>query len=91
MSFTQWFTRSTPIVSCTPAMNATLSFVPTPSALATRTGLRRPVQRKQAAERSDPGQHAGRVSLARQSLDSAHGFIARVDVDARLAIVHSAH
>ena len=39
MSLTQWFTRSWPTVSCRPASMATLSFVPTPSALATSTGL----------------------------------------------------
>ena len=40
MSFTQWFTRSAPTVSCRPVMNATLSLVPTPSALDTSTGSR---------------------------------------------------
>ena len=39
MSLTQWFTRSWPTVSCRPASIATLSFVPTPSALETSTGL----------------------------------------------------
>ena len=34
----QWFTRSCPIVSCRPLSIATLIFVPTPSALATRSG-----------------------------------------------------
>ena len=38
MSFTQWFTRSRPTVSCMPAAIATLSLVPTPSMLLTRTG-----------------------------------------------------
>src|ERR671926_224966 len=38
MSFVQWLTRSWPIVSCRPASIATLIFVPTPSALATRRG-----------------------------------------------------
>ncbi len=40
MSLTQWFTRSTPTVSCRFAMKATFSLVPTPSALDTSTGSR---------------------------------------------------
>src|SRR5881394_2432739 len=38
MSLTQWLTRSRPMVLCVSVRNATLSFVPTPSADATRTG-----------------------------------------------------
>src|SRR5512142_542047 len=38
MSFVQWLTRSWPIVSWRFASIATLIFVPTPSALATRSG-----------------------------------------------------
>jgi hypothetical protein len=38
MSLTQWLTRSAPTVSWVSIMNATLSFVPTPSALETSTG-----------------------------------------------------
>ena len=38
MSLTQWFTRSAPMVLCWLAMKATLSLVPTPSALDTSTG-----------------------------------------------------
>src|SRR5918998_995502 len=40
MSLTQWLTRSRPIVLCVFVSKATLSFVPTPSAEATRTGAR---------------------------------------------------
>ena len=42
MSLTQWLTRSAPTVSCRPERNATLSLVPTPSALDTSTGASRP-------------------------------------------------
>ena len=42
MSFTQWFTRSSPTVPCRPVRNATFNFVPTPSAELTSTGLRYP-------------------------------------------------
>src|SRR5918993_1427466 len=38
MSFTQWFTRSAPTVLWIPVSKAILSFVPTPSADATRIG-----------------------------------------------------
>src|SRR5688500_3523705 len=38
MSLTQWFTRSWPMVSWRPAICATFSFVPTPSALETSSG-----------------------------------------------------
>ncbi len=67
-------------------MNATFSFVPTPSALDTSTGLAVPlaVQAEQAAERSDLGEHAGRERAARERPDAPHGFVAGVDVDARL-------
>ena len=43
-------------------MNATFSFVPTPSALETSTGslIAVAVEPEQAAERADVGQHAGR-------------------------------
>src|SRR5664279_6025851 len=44
MSFTQWFTRSCPTVPWTPAAIATFSFVPTPSAEATRSGSDIPVK-----------------------------------------------
>ena len=37
MSLTQWFTRSSPTVVCRFARQATLSFVPTPSVLPTRS------------------------------------------------------
>src|SRR5262245_52397896 len=40
MSLTQWLTRSAPQVSWRPISIATLSFVPTPSVDATRTGSR---------------------------------------------------
>ena len=90
MSLTQWFTRSAPIVSCRPVMNATFSFVPTPSALDTSTGSRQStaIQTEQAAERSDLRQDAGRERGARQRFDSPHGLVAGVDVDAGLSIVH---
>src|SRR4030095_7426906 len=42
MSFTQWFTRSAPTVSCLSIAKAIFNFVPTPSTLATRTGSRIP-------------------------------------------------
>ena len=42
MSSTQWFTRSTPTVSCLSIANAIFNFVPTPSTLATNTGSRIP-------------------------------------------------
>ena len=44
MSFTQWFTRSCPTVRWTPAAIATLTFVPTPSVEATRSGSDIPVK-----------------------------------------------
>ena len=86
MSLTQWLTRSTPIVSWTPVMNATFSLVPTPSALATSTGsrYRAGVEAEQAAERADLGQHAGRERRARQRPDAPDDFVAGVDVDAGL-------
>ncbi len=40
MSLTQWLTRHCPTVSCRPVAKASLSFVPTPSALDTSTGSR---------------------------------------------------
>ena len=52
---------------------------------------RRPVEREQPAERSDARQHAGRVGAARERLDAPHGFVAGVDVDARLAVVDLRH
>ena len=72
---------------CTPVMNATRSFVPTPSALATSTGSSMPgrAETEQAAERSDVGQHAGRERAARQRADAADDLVAGVDVDARPA------
>ncbi len=42
MSSMQWFTRSTPTVSCLSIANAIFNFVPTPSMLATSTGSRIP-------------------------------------------------
>ena len=42
MSFTQWLTRSAPTVSWRPERKATLSLVPTPSALETSTGASSP-------------------------------------------------
>src|SRR4029077_13596111 len=42
MSSTQWFTRSTPTVSCLFIAKAIFNFVPTPSTLATNTGSRMP-------------------------------------------------
>ena len=42
MSLTQWFTRSTPTVSCLSIAKAIFNFVPTPSILATNTGSRIP-------------------------------------------------
>ncbi len=42
MSFTQWFTRSAPTVSCRFMAKAIFNFVPTPSTLATSTGSRIP-------------------------------------------------
>src|SRR4051812_1933194 len=42
MSFTQWFTRSSPTVPWRPVRKASFSLVPTPSVLATRTGCRAP-------------------------------------------------
>ena len=90
MSLTQWFTRSAPTVSCRPVMNATFSFVPTPSALDTSTGSRYAVavEPEQAAERPDVGQHARREGAARERLDAADGLVAGVDVDAGLPVVH---
>ena len=92
MSLTQWLTRSTPIVECTPVMNATRSLVPTPSALATSTGIRQPgaAEVEQPAKRADLRQHARRERAARQRPDPAHDFVAGVDVDARLLVVHAA-
>ena len=69
-------------------MNATLSFVPTPSALRDEHRIRDVApEREQSAERSDARQHARRVGLARQRLDAPHDLVAGVDVDARLAVV----
>ena len=84
MSLTQWLTRSAPTVSCRPVMNATFSFVPTPSALDTSTGSRQrvAVEPEQPAEGADLGQHAGRERRPRERLDAADGLVAGVDVDA---------
>ena len=62
MSLTQWFTRSTPTVSCRFARKATFSFVPTPSALDDehRLAVAAGLQLEQPAERSDVGEHARR-------------------------------
>ena len=71
-------------------MNATRSFVPTPSALATSTGSRDAarVQAEEAAERSDLGEHARRERAARQRPDAADDFVAGVDVDPGLLVIH---
>ncbi len=46
------------------------------------------IEREQSAERTDLGQHAGRERRARQGFDASDGFVAGVDVDAGLAIIH---
>ena len=90
MSLTQWLTRSTPIVRCTPVMNATRSLVPTPSALGDehRVGDAGRVETEQPAERSDVREHARRERAARQRADPADDFVAGVDVDAGLLVIH---
>ena len=67
-------------------MNATRSFVPTPSALATSTGSRSPrgASAEEAAERADVGEHARRERAARERADAADDLVAGVDVDAGL-------
>ena len=72
-------------------MNATLSLVPTPSALATSTGSSKPAasSAEEPAERSDLRQDAGREGAARERLDPAHDFVAGVDVDAGCLVVHA--
>src|SRR5581483_11891361 len=46
------------------------------------------IEAEQPAERSDLGQHAGGERRPRERLDAADGFVAGVDVDARLAVIH---
>ena len=90
MSLTQWLTRSSPTVSWTPLSKATFSLVPTPSALATSTGVRRAERRQaeQAAEAADLRQHARRERALGQRPDAPHDFVAGVDVDAARLVVH---
>ena len=90
MSLTQWLTRSTPIVRCASVMNATFSFVPTPSALATRMGSFAPVVSSRNSPPNEPisdSTPAVNVDLG-QRLDAAHGLVAGVDVDAGCLVVH---
>ncbi len=46
------------------------------------------IETEQPAERPNVREDAGRERRFRQRPDSTNGFIARVDVDARLTIIH---
>ena len=63
-----------------------------PDAVRTRDehGIRQSAiaQPKQAAERSDLGQHAGRERPAREPFNPSDDLVAGVDVDARILVVH---
>ena len=90
MSLTQWLTRSTPIDVCTPVMNATRSLVPTPSALATSTGIvpAGVTEPEEPAERPNLGQHSRCEGAARERPNPPNDLVASVDVDAALLVVH---
>ena len=71
-------------------MNATLSFVPTPSALDTSTGSRNAVASSANRPPNEPISEStpGVNVAARQRPDAADGFVAGVDIDAGLPVVH---
>ena len=88
MSLTQWFTRSCPTVSCRPASIATLSFVPTPSALDDEHGLGHVGRHAEhAAESAELAARAGGERRQHVRLDAVLRLVGRVDVDAGGAIV----
>src|ERR1035437_5662001 len=89
MSFTQWFTRSSPTVPCRPVRTATFIFVPPPSARRThQPRLAIPRQFVHRAEAADLGQHPRRKRLARKLLDGGDGAIGLVDIHARVAVAN---
>ena len=72
-------------------MNATRSFVPTPSALATSTGSRCPRSPSRKSPPNEPSSDSTPgVNVARASaLDAPDDLVAGVDVDAGLLVVHA--
>ena len=77
-----------PIVSWRPVSIASRSLVPTPSVPETRTGLAVPVQRHldQRAEAADAAEHLAAHRALHGGLDALDELVARVDVDAGVAI-----
>ena len=75
-------------VSWRPISIATLSFVPTPSVEATRTGslVVREVRPEEAAEAPDVAEHARREGRADGGLGAREGGGLRVDVDAGFGV-----
>jgi hypothetical protein len=53
-----------------------------------RIGEARGIQREQAAERADVGEHSRGVRALREPLDAADDFIAGIDVDAARSVIH---
>ena len=87
MSFTLIATRSMPMVSCCFMRKASLSLVPTPSVPETSTGflvLLRDLD--QRAETADAAQHFGAHRALGERLDALDQRVARVDVDAGIAV-----
>ena len=85
MSFTQWFTRSAPMVSCLSIANAILSFVPTPSTLETSTGcaIFFHVEREQAAKTADLAEHLAAMRRGEQLRQRGFDFVAQINIHAR--------
>ena len=76
------------MVSWRPSWIASLSLVPTPSVPGHQHGLAVTVHRQleERPEPTEPGDHPGAEGGGRQGLDALHQGLARVDVDARVAI-----
>ena len=73
-------------------MNATLSLVPTPSALATSTGsCTLPSSANNPPNDPTPDSTPGVYGRRGERLDPTHGLVAGVDVHAGLLVVDSAH
>ena len=84
-------TRSMPILSCRPVSMASRSLVPTPSVPDTSTGLLVAVERHfdQRAEAADAGEHFLAHGALDERLDAFDELVARVDIDAGIAISHA--